>query len=215
MVGLRPASNFFLGYIGPRRTAPYHTLRRRISRFRSRCSRGDCRPVLQPRVAMHEGLQDRRSLFGFPGLGVGVPGGAMLSATRLKDGLSRRTGCLANRGRTPCGRHRQSAHLPHRFVVTVRVPGGRNTGGRYWSDAVPREAGTFRSFTPPFRRAHPPGPERIRFVRSIQNRSDRLRWKLHPRSDPMVRSRWRMEEARQNGVMLNQDADGGGSVRDG
>ena len=54
-----------------------------------------------------------------------------------------------------------------------------------------------------------------RFVRSIRKRSDRLRWKLHPRSDPMVRSRRRMEEAIWNGAISNPDADGGGSVRDG
>lgn len=40
-------------------------------------------------------------------------------------------------------------------------PGGRNTRGRHRSDAVPREAETFRPFSPPHRRAHPPGPERL------------------------------------------------------
>ena len=40
-------------------------------------------------------------------------------------------------------------------------PGGRNTRGRHRTDAVPREAETFRPFSPPCRRAHPPGPERI------------------------------------------------------
>ena len=54
-----------------------------------------------------------------------------------------------------------------------------------------------------------------RLVRSIRKRADYLRWKLHPRSDPMVSSRRRMEEARRNGAISNPDADGGGSVRDG
>ena len=54
-----------------------------------------------------------------------------------------------------------------------------------------------------------------RFVRSIRKRSDHLRWKLHPRSDPVVRARWRMDEARRNGVISNPDADGDDSVRDG
>ena len=54
-----------------------------------------------------------------------------------------------------------------------------------------------------------------RLVRSIRKRADFLRWKLHPRSDPMVSSRRRMEEARRNGAISNPDADGGGSVRDG
>ena len=43
------------------------------------------------------------------------------------------------------------------------TPGGRNTRGRHRSDAVPREAETFRPFSPPRRRARPTGPERIPF----------------------------------------------------
>ena len=54
-----------------------------------------------------------------------------------------------------------------------------------------------------------------RLFNSIRKRSDRLRLKLHPRSDPMVHARRRMEEARRNGAISNPDADGGGSVRDG
>ena len=54
-----------------------------------------------------------------------------------------------------------------------------------------------------------------RFVRSIRKRSDHLRWKFYPRSDPVVRARWRMEEARRNGVISNPDAGGDDSVRDG
>ena len=37
-------------------------------------------------------------------------------------------------------------------------PGGRNTRGRHRSNAVPREAETFRPFSPP---CHSPGPERM------------------------------------------------------
>ena len=40
--------------------------------------------------------------------------------------------------------------------------GARNSRGRHRSDAVPREAETFRPFSPPCRRAHPPGPEQMR-----------------------------------------------------
>ena len=40
-------------------------------------------------------------------------------------------------------------------------PAGRNTRGRHRSNAIPREAETFRPFSPPCRRAHPPGPERL------------------------------------------------------
>jgi len=54
-----------------------------------------------------------------------------------------------------------------------------------------------------------------RFARSMRKRSDRLRFKLHPRSDPVVRARRRMEEARRNGAISDPDAGGGGSVRDG
>ena len=54
-----------------------------------------------------------------------------------------------------------------------------------------------------------------RLGRSIRKRTDRLRWKLLPRSNPVARSRRRMEEARQNGLISNLDADGDGSGRDG
>lgn len=40
-------------------------------------------------------------------------------------------------------------------------PGGRNTGGRYRNGSAPREAETFRPFSPTHRRAHPPSAERI------------------------------------------------------
>ena len=40
-------------------------------------------------------------------------------------------------------------------------PRGRNTRGRYPNDAVPREAATFRPFSPAWRRAHPPSVERL------------------------------------------------------
>ena len=40
-------------------------------------------------------------------------------------------------------------------------PGGRNMRGRYPNDAVPREAATFRPFSPAWHRAHPPSVERL------------------------------------------------------
>ena len=40
-------------------------------------------------------------------------------------------------------------------------PGGRNSRGRQRSDAVPKEAMPVRPFSPPCRRGHPPGSERI------------------------------------------------------
>lgn len=40
-------------------------------------------------------------------------------------------------------------------------PRGRNTRGRHRSDAVLREAATFRRFSLPCLRSHPPEPERL------------------------------------------------------
>ena len=50
-----------------------------------------------------------------------------------------------------------------------------------------------------------------RLGRSIGKRIDRLRWKLRPDTDPVVRSRRRMEEARQRGLISNLDADANAS----
>ena len=53
-----------------------------------------------------------------------------------------------------------------------------------------------------------------KLVRSIRKRTETLRWKIHPRSDPMVGSRRRIEEARRSGAISNPEAGGGGSGRD-
>ncbi|MCY3669668.1 MAG: glycosyl transferase family 2 [Alphaproteobacteria bacterium] len=81
----------------------------------------------------------------------------------------------------------------------------------YLAEPAVRHIGDGRH-VPDTARPHPfPG----RFVRSMRKRSDRLRFKLHPRSDPAARARRRMEEARRNGAISDPDADGGGSARDG
>ena len=54
----------------------------------------------------------------------------------------------------------RNAYGAHSHAVSVRVPGD-GTRGRYRNDAVPRQAATFRLFTPAWHRAHPPRPERI------------------------------------------------------
>ena len=59
------------------------------------------------------------------------------------------------------GLYRRYAETERRIGRNRSDPGGRNTRGRYRNDAVPREAPTFRPFSPAWYRAHPPSVERL------------------------------------------------------
>ena len=164
MVGLRSASEFRPGYMGPRLTTHSGVAYRVADLAIARAFAG---------LSLNPGLRRIRD---YRIVGPYADFGASVSETRIA---------------------RCYLELGYRLAYLAE-PAVRHIGyGRHAPE-----------FTKP--RARP-----YRLVRSIRKRADYLRWKLHPRSDPMVRSRWRMEEARRNGVISNPDADGDDSVRDG